>query len=179
PQDVVNAAVQRQCKSISFTSTEPTTLLEFVLDTAQLSSQQNLHNIMVSNGYMSDQCIDALNPAIEAINIDLKSFSDSFYKKICHARLDPILNTIRRLHGAGVHVEITTLILPELNDTETEFTKISAFIRSVHPEIPWHISRFQPSYKLQHLPITPSHTLLNARDVGKKMPATYLYWQCP
>ncbi len=175
PQDVVKSALHHDCKSIAYTYTEPTTLLEFVLDTAKRASPHNIQNIMVSNGFMSDQCIDLLIPAIQAINIDLKSFSESFYKKICHARLAPVLNTIRRLHQAGIHVEITTLIIPDLNDNDNDLNQICEFICSVHPEIPWHISRFHPSYKLSHTPVTPIDSLIKAKIIGENKGLQHIY----
>ena len=175
PEQVVERAFKANCKSIAYTYTEPTTLLEFILATAPLAQQYHIHNVLVSNGYMSNQCIDMLIPQIQAINIDLKSFSDTFYKKICKATLSPILNTIKQFFKAGIHVEITTLLIPELNDTIEELTQICSFIHSIHPEIPWHISRFHPSYKLQNKSITPLQSLMKALEIGQKQGLKHIY----
>lgn len=176
PQDVVNDCLNSNCTSISYTYTEPTTLIEFVLDTATLSHEQNLPNIMVSNGYMSDGCIDLLLPHIQAINIDLKSFSNSFYTTLCHATLAPVLNTIERFFHAGVHLEITTLLIPGLNDDSYELKQLASFIQKLSPEIPWHISRFHPAYKLKQVPITPTELLQKAWDIGKDKGLHHVYF---
>ena len=123
---------------------------------------------MVSNGYFSTDCFNFLKKYIDAINIDLKSFSEEFYTKLCGASLKPVLDTIKRAHKAGIHVEITTLVIPEENDTDEELEKIAKFIASVSKDIPWHISRFFPNHKVMNRPITPMSTLERAYEIGKK-----------
>lgn len=166
PNEIILAAQKSNCHSISFTYTEPTTLFEYIHDVATLALKQNLNTIMVSNGYMSNQCIEALAPLIHAINIDLKSMSSLFYREFCHGELEPVLNTILNFHRLGVHVELTTLLIPGMNDSSQELNEIADFIHSVHPHIPWHISRFHPAYRLSHLPPTSTTTLLMARHIG-------------
>lgn len=175
PQEVIGAALESGCDSISYTYTEPTTMVEFILATAKLTPPHQLKNVLVSNGYISDLGIDLLLPYIQAINIDLKSFSDPFYRKFCHATLPPVLNSIKRFYTSGVHIEITTLIIPGLNDSPEELHQIGTFIHDLNPEIPWHISRFHPAYKLGDTPITPSDTLITARDIGQNIGLHHVY----
>jgi pyruvate formate lyase activating enzyme len=175
PEDVVQGCLDTLCQSISYTYTEPTTLFEFLIDTAQLAEGNGLKNIMVSNGYMSDGCIDQLLPHIHAINIDLKSFSNSFYHKVCHGTLGPVLNTIKRFFTAGVHIEITTLVIPGLSDSLDDLRGIARFIHNLSPKIPWHISRFHPSYKLTTVPLTPSQSLQDAYTVGVEAGLHHIY----
>jgi pyruvate formate lyase activating enzyme len=116
---------------------------------------------------MSAESFNYVRNYIDAMNIDLKSFDEDFYRKFCGAKLKPVLDTIKRAHKKGIHIEVTTLIIPQENDSDEEFTKIAKFIASVDPNIPWHITRYFPHYKL-FKSVTPMDTLKRAHDIGKK-----------
>jgi len=167
PKDVINSALKNNCQSISYTYNEPTIFIEFVKDCATLAKKKGLKNVMVTNGFMSEECFEYIKSEIDAMNIDLKG-NDEFYKKICGARLKPVLDTIKRADKARIHVELTTLIIPGENDSDKDFEKIAKFIASVNKNIAWHISRFFPMYKMLDKPITPIETLERAYKIGKK-----------
>ncbi len=168
PEEIVEAAKQNNCKSIAYTYTEPTIFFEYAYDTAKLAKKQNIKNVFVTNGYMSKKAIDAISPYLDAANIDLKSFSDEFYKKICKARLKPVLESIKTMYENDIWLEITTLVIPGQNDSEEELDDIAGFIAGVSEDIPWHISRFHGDYNFTDVDATPIKTLKMAEDIGKK-----------
>jgi pyruvate formate lyase activating enzyme len=174
PQEIVDAAQRTACKSISYTYTEPTIFFEFAYDCARLAHERGIKNVFVSNGYMSTEAIEKIAPYLDGINIDLKG-DDEFYKKLCGARLQPVLDTIRLMKRLNVWVEVTTLVIPSHNDSEPTLRWIADFIKSVSPDIPWHVTRFYPMYKLLELPRTPLHTLQNARKIGLEAGLKYVY----
>ncbi|MBI5632231.1 MAG: AmmeMemoRadiSam system radical SAM enzyme [Nitrospirae bacterium] len=174
PEDIVNAAVKHGCQSISYTYTEPTIFFEFAYDCAQLARSKGLRNVFVSNGYTGPQATRLIAPFLDANNIDLKG-SDTFYRSICGARLQPVQDTIRLMKELGVWLEVTTLIIPELNDSEKDLTDIAEFIASVDPAIPWHVSQFHPTYKLLDKPTTPVATLRHAREIGFRAGLKFVY----
>lgn len=174
PGQIVGETLRSGCKSISYTYTEPTVFLEFALDTAILARQKAIKNVFVSNGYTSEEATKAIAPYLDANNIDLKG-DDEFYKTICGARLQPVLDTIKRMKDSNVWVEITTLVIPTLNDSEDFLHWAAGFIKSVDPAMPWHITRFYPTYQLTHLPPTPLETLQRAREIGLKTGLKYVY----
>lgn len=166
PDEIVDRAAQSGCRSISYTYVEPTIFYEFAYDCAVLSRQKGLKNIFVSNGYMSAEVTRELAPVLDGINIDIKAFTDTFYKKVCKARLQPVLDTVRLMHELGVWVEVTTLIIPGLNDSEKELRNIARFIKSVDSSIPWHVTAFYPTYQMTDRQPTPVSTLRLARKTG-------------
>jgi pyruvate formate lyase activating enzyme len=168
PETIVEEAITFECKSIAYTYNEPTIFIEYVKDIAKLAKEKGLKNVFVTNGYMSKECFDYISDYIDAMNIDLKSFSDNFYKKICGARLKPVLDTIKRAHEKNIHIEITTLLIPGENDSEKELIKIAKFIASIDKKIPWHISRFFPVHKMSNKQITPIQSLTKAQKIGFK-----------
>ncbi len=168
PEKIVQEAIKTGCKSIAYTYNEPTIFIEFVKDVAKLAKRKKLKNVLVTNGYMTKECFNYISDHIDAMSIDLKSFNDDFYKKYCGARLKPVLNTIKEAHKKGIHVELTTLIIPGLNDSEEELEKIAKFISLIDKNIVWHVSRFFPMYKMLDRPITPIETLEKAYEIGKK-----------
>lgn len=174
PEDIVKAALAHGCESISYTYTEPTIFFEFAYDCAQLARKKGLRNVFVSNGYTGPEATRLMAPYLDANNIDLKG-SDTFYRNICGARLQPVQDTIRLMKELGVWVEVTTLIIPDLNDSEKDLTDIAEFIASVDPGIPWHVSQFHPTYKLMDKPRTPVATLRRARDIGFNAGLKYVY----
>lgn len=168
PEKIVDEALKTKCKSISYTYNEPAIFIEFVKDVAKLAKRKKLKNVLVTNGFLSKECFDYISDYIDAMSIDLKSFNDDFYKKYCGARLKPVLDTIKRAHKKGIHIELTTLIIPGLNDSEEEFRKIAKFISLIDKNIVWHVSRFFPMYKMVDRPVTPIETLEKAYEIGKK-----------
>jgi pyruvate formate lyase activating enzyme len=175
PEQVVVAALAGGCQSISYTYVEPTVFFEFAYDCCVLARQRGLGNVFVSNGYMSEEAARLLAPVLSAINIDIKAFSDEFYKKVCGARLQPVLETVRLMKELGVWVEITTLIIPGLNDGEEELRRIAAFIASVDLAMPWHVTAFYPTYKMTGPPSTPVSSLRRARQIGLDCGLHFVY----
>ena len=184
PREIVEDALASKCQSIAYTYNEPTVFLEYALDTMQLARKKGLKNIWVSNGFMSKKTAALILPYLDAINIDLKSFDDNFYKKHCGGRLNPILRNCRTFVKNKVWLEITTLIIPTLSDNRKTFEEIARFIKKELGDfVPWHISGFSPkiSWKLQDLPETPLGKIKEAYQIGKKMGLKYVYggnvWQ--
>ena len=176
PEDVVNTAVKEKCKSIAYTYTEPTVFFEFAHDTAKLANKKELYNVFVTNGYMTAEAIEMISPYLDAANVDLKAFNDDFYKKYCSAKLEHVTNTLQTMKHRGIFLEITTLLIPGLNDDKDELKDLASFIaKSLGPETPWHISRFHPTYKLTNRPPTPVKTLVMAREIGINAGLRYVY----
>ncbi len=175
PETVVQKAVDNNCKSISYTYTEPTIFFEYAYDTAKLAKKNDLKNVFVTNGYMSNEALKKISPYLDAANIDLKSFRDEFYKKMCKARLKPVLNTIKKMIEHGIWVEITTLVVPRQNDSDEELNNIAEFISNVSKDIPWHISRFHPDYRYNSSEPTPIETMEKAYTFGKNHGLKYIY----
>lgn len=167
-EEIVNETIKTSCKSIAYTYNEPIIFIEFIKDCAVIAKKNGLKNIIVTNGYWTKESFDYLKNLIDAVNIDLKSSRESFYNKLCGAKLKPVLDTIKRFHKKGIHIEITTLIIPRENDSSAEFERIAKFIASVDKNIPWHISRFFPMYKMTRKEITPLETLKKAEKFGMK-----------
>lgn len=165
--DIARMAQDSGARSISYTYSEPTVFLELVLETATLARTQDLANILVSNGFQSPDCLDILGPLIQAANIDLKSFREDFYRDICAARLEPVLKNLRHMRRLGWHLEVTTLVIPGLNDSDSELTDIARFLKTeLGADTPWHVSRFHPCHQMRDRPATPVTTLKRARDIG-------------
>lgn len=175
PERIAKEALESGCKSISYTYTEPTIFFEYALETGRLAKKSGLYNIFVTNGYMTKECLDEAKGMLDAANVDLKSFSDDYYKKTCGARLKPVLETIEYMRKLDVWVEVTTLVVPGMNDSEEELKKIASFLAGVDKNIPWHISKFYPMYKLDNLPSTPLAVLRTAFDAGKAAGLNYVY----
>ncbi len=172
---LVRHAVQSRAASISYTYTEPTVFFELMLETARLAHRQGLKNVMVTNGYMSGQALSLLGPFLDAANVDLKAFSDNFYKKYCSARLQPVLDTIAAMHARGIWIEVTTLLIPGLNDDREEIKRLCGFLLGLDVDVPWHVSRFFPQYQLQHIPHTAESAIHEILSLGTAMGLKYLY----
>lgn len=169
PEDIVRLAQDNSCRSISYTYVEPTIFYEFAYDCCLAAVDRGLKNIFVSNGYMTEVIVRELAPVLAAINIDLKAFTDDFYRKVCGARLQPVLDNIVRFREMGVWVEVTTLIIPGLNDSPAELTQIASFLVGIDPSIPWHVTGYYPTYKMSGPaapPPTTETTLRMARQIG-------------
>ena len=175
PEEVVKQAKRCGCKSIAYTYTEPTIFFEYAYDTARIARSEGLCNSFVTNGYMTREALDTIKPYLDAANVDLKSFKEKTYRDICQAHLEPVLDSIRYMKKLGIWVEVTTLVVPGLNDSDEELEKIAGFIAETGKEIPWHISRFHPDYKYTDSEPTPINLLKKAKEIGRKAGLRYLY----
>ena len=175
PEQIVREAVHTHSATISYTYTEPTIYFELAVDTARLAVSKGLKNVFVSNGYMTEQCLQEIFPDLHAANVDLKAFSEKFYKEQCGARLEPVLRTLETMKRLGIWLEITTLLIPGLNDSPEELKDLSQFISGLDPNIPWHISRFHPTYQLTSISSTPPKSIHRARDIGYEAGLKYVY----
>jgi len=178
PEQIIDMALENNVPSISYTYTEPTIFLEYALEIMKLAKQKGLKNAWVTNGFMSKQAFNVVSPYLDAANIDLKSFSDKFYRENCDARLQPVLDTLKRMKKAKIWIEITTLVIPTLSDDLKMIKQIADFVKKeLGKETPWHLSAFSGSisWKLKNLPDTPVKTLKNAWEIGKKAGLKYVY----
>jgi pyruvate formate lyase activating enzyme len=172
---VAKVASQSGAATIAYTYTEPTIFMEYALDCAALAHERGVRNVFVTNGFESPEAIEAMTGLIDAANVDLKAFSDEFYRTSCKARLQPVLDSIRAMHAAGIHIEVTTLIVPGLNDSEGELRGIAAFLADISADVVWHISRFHPQYKETSRAPTPLATLELAARLGREAGLHYVY----
>lgn len=176
PDKIVSAAKLSGCKSIAYTYTEPTNFYEYMIDTAKIAKSKGILNVNHTNGYINQEPLKELCKYLDAANIDLKGFNNSFYNKICEANLSPVLETIKTLKKSGVWVEITNLIIPGYNDDITTITNMCEWIRhNVGIDTPVHFSRFYPTYKMTGVPPTPVGTLEKAREIAIKAGLHYPY----
>jgi pyruvate formate lyase activating enzyme len=175
PEQVVLAAKQSGCQSISYTYTEPTIFFEYAYETARLAYKAGMKNIFVTNGYMTSEALDLIQPYLDAANVDLKAFTDDFYKDQCGAKLTPVLDSLKKLKAMGVWLEVTTLVIPTLNDSDHELREIAEFIVELGCDTPWHVSRFHPTYRLRNVSNTPVATLKRAREIGIQAGLHYVY----
>ena len=176
PQEVVQQAVTGNCRSIAYTYTEPTVFYEFAYDTARLAREAGLKNIFVTNGYISKEALTMIAPYLDAANIDLKGFSEGFYRDVVHAQLSEVLDSIIEYRRLGIWIELTTLIIPGLNDDGEELQRLASFIvTNLGVDTPWHVSQFYPTYQLTDRPRTPVETLRRARDIGLAAGLRYVY----
>ena len=175
PENIVRAARRSNCTSIAYTYTEPTIFFELVYKTARLAAAEGMANVLVTNGYMTEEALATIAPYIDAANIDLKSFNESAHKRMTGVRLQPVFDAIRAYTRLGIWIEVTTLVVPEHNDTEEELRRIAEFIHSVGAHIPWHVSQFYPTYRLLDRERTPHATLRHAREIGHAAGLQYVY----
>lgn len=176
PKEIVEQAKMTQCQSISYTYTEPTIFYEFAYDTAKLAHKAGLKNIFVTNGYITKEALTKIAPYLDAANIDLKGFSEEFYREIVHARLSEVLDSIIEYRKQGIWIELTTLIIPDLNDSDAQLKGIASFIMThLGADTPWHVSQFYPTFKLLDRPRTPVATLQKAREIGLAAGLHYVY----
>jgi len=176
PEAVIKIAQQAGSIGVAFTYNEPTIFGEYVLDIATLAHQSGLKTVMVSNGYITAQAIDDIYPLIDAANIDLKSFSENFYRRYCHGQLQPVLEAIERIKSIGTLLEVTTLLIPDLNDSDSEVEQLTRWIADhLGLDTPLHFSAFHPDYHLRHLNRTPKATLDRARMIARNQGLHYVY----
>lgn len=176
PQTVIAEALRHSCQSISYTYTEPTIFFEYALDCAKIAKQKGLKNVFVTNGFTSGPVVEKIAPYLDAANIDLKSFREEYYHKICGAHLDPVLETHKLMRKLKIWIETTTLVIPGINDSEEELAAIAGFIKNeLGEDVPWHVSAFRPAYKMLDRPATPAETLVRAREIGLQQGLKYVY----
>ena len=175
PKEIVKSAIASHCKSIAMTYNEPTIFFEYAYEVCKIAKKHGLKTVFVTNGYIRKQPITKISKFLDAVNIDLKSFNEYFYKKICGASLKPVLEAIKHYYKKGVFVEITTLVIPGENDSKEELTKIAEFIKSIDKNIPWHISAFHPDFKMLEKEPTAIESLEKAYLIGKKTGLNYIY----
>lgn len=176
PQQIVKDVIANKSKSIAYTYTEPTIFFEFTHDIAKLAHANGIKNIYVTNGYMTPEMLDFMHPALDAANVDLKAFQDKTYKRYVGSGLQPVLDSLLKMKALGIWIEITTLVIPGINDDYAELREIARFIATqLGPETPWHLSRFFPHYQMSNIPPTPVSTLERALEISKDEGLLYVY----
>ncbi len=175
PEKIVSYCQENKIPIIAYTYNEPSVWMEYALDTMKLAQQKGIKNVWVSNGYMTIKTLELIQPYLDAVNVDLKSFQESFYQDIVGGHLEPVKENIRRIWQMRIWEEVTTLIIAGLNDSDKELTQIAQFIAGISPDIPWHVSAFYPAYRMQDRSPTSQATLLNAYSIGKKNGLNYVY----
>ena len=175
PHQVVKNAKAAGCASVSYTYTEPTVFFEYARDCGRLARAEGLRNTFVTNGYATAEAVEAMAGWLDAANVDLKAWSDDFYRRICKGRLEPVKETIRGMHGAGIHVEVTTLLVPGENDARADIEGIAAFLAGVSRDLVWHVSRFHPDYDMLDVAATPMETMEAALETGREAGLRFVY----
>jgi len=176
PEQILLNAKQSGCKNIAYTYTEPTIFFEYNYDTACIAHEAGLKNIYVTNGYMTTEMLEMINPCLDAVNIDLKAFRDKIYRRIIGARLQPVLDSLKKIKQLGIWLEVTSLIIPGVNDDPDEIRDMANFVATeLGIDVPWHISRFYPAYKMKEIPATPLKILQMAKKIGFEAGLNYVY----
>jgi len=175
PRAIVATALAARCATIAYTYTEPTIFFELALATSRLAGEAGIRNVFVTNGYMTEEALALVAPTLHGANVDLKSFSDRFYRKVCGATLAPVLATIERMRARSIWVEVTTLVIPGRNDSDEELGALARWLASVDRDMPWHVSAFRPAYRLIDAPSTPAATLHRAARLGREAGLRYVY----
>lgn len=176
PDKVAEAARQKQAPVVAYTYNEPTVFIEYLTDIARAARSRGLKNVMISCGYMNPEPLGELLTVLDAVKIDLKGFSSDFYRRVCGARLEPVLGSIRRVAKSGVHLEIVNLVVPTLNDSKQMLADLAAWVAGeAGPDVPVHFTRFHPDYQMRNLPPTPVATLERAYDLARAAGLHYPY----
>ena len=175
PEQIVADAQHRRCATISYTYTEPTVFMEYAYETGRLAHETGIKNVWVSNGYMTPEALDLIAPCLDGINVDLKCFNSETYKRMMSAQLDGVLETLRLFRPRNIWLEVTTLVVPGMNDSEEELRQIAEFVVSLGREVPWHVSRFHPDYQMDDRGATPVRTLERAVAIGRAAGLKYVY----
>jgi pyruvate formate lyase activating enzyme len=175
PDRIVQSAMACGARSIAYTYVEPTVFFELACDTARLARRNGLRNVFITCGYTCEQPIRELATLMDAVNVDLKFFREESYRHISRGRLQPVLDAIRLYDDLGVWTEVTTLVIPGVNDSDDELRGIARFIRTLSPDIPWHVSRFFPAYRMMDHPVTPVETLARACRIGREAGLRFVY----
>jgi pyruvate formate lyase activating enzyme len=176
PEALVDLCTRRRIPIIAYTYNEPTVFFEYTYDTARLAHEQGLKNVYVSNGFMSLAALDMLEPYLDGINVDLKAFSDAFYTDQCQARIAPVKRNIQHIaRETDIWIEITTLLIPGLNDSDAELAAIANWLADVDLEMPWHVSAFHPDFRMADKPSTLPSALSRAYEIGKSAGLKHVY----
>jgi len=177
PEEVVAQAKEAECEVIAHTYVEPTIFYEFARDVSLLAKKEGIKSIWVSNGFMSREVLESMieEGILDAINVDLKSFNEKFYLSKCKAKLGPVKENLKFLAKSDVWLEVTTLLIPGVNDKESEMREVAEFVLELGEEVPWHVSAFHPAYKMMDVPRTSAETLVRAREIGVEVGLKYVY----
>jgi pyruvate formate lyase activating enzyme len=176
PEDISSMALKRKCPAVAYTYTEPLVSFEYTYDCCKAVAAKGVKNVLVTAAYINPDPLRQICPYVDAANVDLKSFSDDFYRKICKARLQPVLKALTVMQKSGVMLEITNLIIPTLNDSEEETKELCGWVAdNLGIDTPLHFSRFFPQHQLKHLPPTPIDTLLRAREIAHETGLRFVY----
>jgi pyruvate formate lyase activating enzyme len=180
-QDLMPEEIVRMCRNhriplVAFTYNEPTVFFEYAYETARLAHDAGIRSVFVSSGFETTEALETIEPYLDAINVDLKAFREETYRKYSGARLEPVKRNIRHLvKETNVWVEVTTLVIPRLNDSDEELTQIAEFLADISPEVPWHVTAFTPHYMMTDRPPTSAETLYRAWQIGKSAGLKYVY----
>jgi pyruvate formate lyase activating enzyme len=176
PQLLVDTCLKNSIPMIAYTYNEPTVFFEYTYDTAKLAHEHGIKNVYVSNGYMSEAALNMIEPYLDGINVDLKAFTEMFYREQCQARLEPVKRNIAHIaRETDIWVEVTTLLIPDLNDSDEELEALTTWLAEVDPDMPWHVSAFHPDYHMQDRSRTPQRDLARAYKIGKEAGLHYVY----
>jgi pyruvate formate lyase activating enzyme len=176
PRTLVDTCIRQGVRMIAYTYNEPTAFFEYTYDTAKLAHENDIRNVYVSNGFMSEEALEMIEPYLDAINVDLKAFTEDFYHEYCQGRLKPVKRNIRTIaQETDIWIEVTTLLIPGLNDSDEEIREMAYWLVDVDPEMPWHISAFHPDHEMLDRPPTPVKTLQRAYQIGRDAGLRYVY----
>jgi pyruvate formate lyase activating enzyme len=176
PEELIRLTKEYNCSGIAHTYTEPTIWTEYAIDVGKLARAENLYNVYVTNGFISPEALQELGPWLDAANVDVKAFSDDFYRRICGARLQPVLEACEWMQEHRIHLEITYLIIPKENDRSEEIREFCRWVsEKLNPEVPVHFSRFYPHYRMLEKPPTPVETLERAHEIAREEGLSYVY----
>jgi pyruvate formate lyase activating enzyme len=176
PEVLVDTCLKNNIPIIAYTYNEPTIFFEYTYDTAKLVHERGIKNVYVSNGYMSLAALDMIEPYLDGINVDLKAFTEEFYREQCQGRLEPVKRNIAHMAcETDIWVEVTTLLIPGLNDSDEELRAMAAWLAEVDPDMPWHVSAFHPDYQMQDRPRTAQRDLARAHEIGKEAGLHHVY----
>jgi len=176
PSKVVAVAREHGCEAIAYTYNEPTIWAEYVIDVSRQAHRQGLKNVMVTCGYITAEALGEVYEFIDAANVDLKAFTEDFYRRLTLSHLDPVLDTIKALCRRGVWVEVTNLVIPGLNDSPEETQQLARWLYdNVGPDVPLHFTAFHPAFRLTDRPRTPEATLARARRIALEVGMRYVY----
>jgi len=176
PAKLIDIARKQKIESIAYTYNEPTVFFEYTYDAAKLAHEHGIKNVYVSNGFMSPAALEKIGPYLDGINVDLKGFTNELYETYTGTRIAPVKRNIKTIaQETDIWIEVTTLVIPGLNDSDEELRAMAEWLASVNPDMPWHVSAFHPDHQMLDRPRTPPSTLLRARDIGKAAGLKYIY----
>jgi pyruvate formate lyase activating enzyme len=176
PEQVVSTAVRNKDKTIAYTYSEPVIFYEYMYDIAKTGKARGVRSVMISNGYIQEKPLRDLCKQLDAVKIDLKAFTEKFYRDSCSGELKPVLDALEVLKNIGIWFELVVLIVPTLNDSEDEIRQMAKWVvKNLGPDVPMHFTRFHPTYKIKNLPVTPRKTLEMARSVAATEGVKFAY----